>query len=68
MTPTITQADWDAEIAALKNALSECAAQFAFYGIEHRKAGKIEKAETDERFFNIANNAIERAEHSAKGE
>ena len=38
----------------LRIALETCAAQFQFYADEHTKAGKLEKAETNQRFADLA--------------
>jgi hypothetical protein len=42
-------------------ALQQCADQFAFYADEHTKAGKTEKAATNQRFADLARAAIARA-------
>lgn len=46
----------------LVEALAQCRDQFAFYADEHRKAGKEEKAATNQRFADLANNALADAE------
>ena len=46
--------DWKAIAEELADSLKQCADQFQFYGSEHRSAGKIEKAETNERFSCLA--------------
>lgn len=49
----------EAEIARKDEALRTLRDQFAFYAREHRAAGKDEKAETNERFEQIARAALE---------
>ena len=46
------------EYAELRKALEQCRDQFAFYAREHAIAGKIEKANTNLRFVQIAVAAI----------
>ncbi|WP_157035651.1 hypothetical protein [Sphingobium chungbukense] len=42
----------------MRDVLTQCRDQFAFYADEHRKAGKVEKAETNERFRALADRAL----------
>ncbi|MBH1992473.1 MAG: hypothetical protein I8H86_06260 [Sphingomonadaceae bacterium] len=45
-------------IARLSAALIQCRDQFAFYAAEHAAAGKTIKAATNQRFVDIASNAL----------
>jgi hypothetical protein len=51
--------------AVLSEALRQCRDQFAFYGREHRAAGKNDKAQTNERFAKIAADALAVKKHPA---
>lgn len=48
----------DDTIARLSAALLKCRDQFAFYAGEHRGAGKAEKAATNQRFADLASDAL----------
>jgi hypothetical protein len=56
----------------LREALTKCRDQFAFYADEHRKAGKDEKAATNQRFADLCNEALTRpgarGKEAAEGE
>jgi len=43
----------------MRAALEKCRNQFAFYADEHRKAGKVEKAQTNDRFVEMVSEALE---------
>ena len=49
-----------ADLAEACEVIAELRDQFAFYAEEHRKAGKTEKAETNERFRDRASQYLER--------
>lgn len=55
----------DAEIAKLRKIVTEVRAQFDFYAQEHRKAGKHEKAATNERFAFLCSEALAHSDGSA---
>lgn len=47
-----------AEIDRLREAMVLCREQFQFYANEHRAAGKMEKAATNQKYADIANAAL----------
>ena len=46
------------DLAELREALTKCADQFAFYAAEHERAGKTEKAATNRAMEKIARDAL----------
>ncbi|WP_311270879.1 hypothetical protein [Sphingobium sp. WCS2017Hpa-17] len=55
--PTIAHSP-AAEPVVLREALDQCMKQFAFYATEHAKAGKAEKAATNQRFADLCHTAL----------
>lgn len=46
------------EITIIKDCIAQCRAQFAFYADEHRKAGKLAKAATNQRYVTMVDRAL----------